>query len=275
MLCHYPLLSMIYTINYTYQQQTKLGMQLATGRRIISAADDPAGLVITEGMTAQIRGLRQAQRNVLDGISLIQTAEGSISECQSMLQRMRELSVQATNGTYNDGDRHKMDEEFQALKEGIDQIVLSTEYNTIPLLDGSKESDAIQLQVGANAGNTINFTIRNFSSSALGLDPLIISDSNDAQLAMTKLSDVMKTVSFERSKLGAVQNRLEHTTRHLENYELNLSDAVSRIRDVDIAEAMMHYKQKEVHLHAIQAILAQAMKMENNRVLQLLESMVG
>lgn len=268
-----PILSMINNMNNLYKRQSHLFMQLSTGQRIVSAADDPAGLAISEKMRSQIRGLRQAQRNVLDGISLIQTAEAGMNEIHNMLQRMRELSVQSANGTLRDEDREMLNMEFQELKEGIGDIASNTEYNTIPLLDGSKEIHGLNLQVGPNAGDQQILKIGSMTAIDLGIDTLDISTQAGAENAMDQLSNSIKNVSLKRGLLGAGQNRLEHTLNSLRNYEENLTAAESRIRDLDMAKAILEFTKNQILLQVSQALIAQSMRMERERVLKLFESL--
>jgi flagellin len=264
-------LRIINNMKHIQRRQDVLSYRLTTGQRINSAADDPAGLAISEKMRAQIRGIRQAQRNALDGISLIQTAEGAMNEIHSILQRMRELSVQAANGTNTDEDRARLNEEFQQLKEAISQFAQDTEFNTQPLLDGSKEKNGIILQVGSNMGNTMEVNIGNMDD--IGIEKLDISTQKGAQKAIKALDDSIKEVSSERSKLGAIQNRLEHTINNLENYEENLTAAESRIRDTDMAKTMIEYTKNQILLMVSQAILAQTMMMKRRQIMMLLLSL--
>ncbi|NLM12893.1 MAG: flagellin [Epulopiscium sp.] len=264
-------LRIINHMNSIQRNQDVLALRLATGQRINSAADDPAGLAISEKMRAQIRGLRQAQRNALDGISLIQTAEGAMNEMHSILQRMRELSVQAANGTNTDQDRAHLNDEFQQLKEAISQFARDTEFNAQPLLDGSKEEKGITLQIGPNMGDTLTVYIRDMTD--LGLDALDISTQEGAENALKALDDSISKVSSERSKLGAIQNRLEHTINYLANYEENLTAAESRIRDADMAKTIMEYTKNQILLMASQAILAQSMRMKRESIMMLLSSL--
>ncbi|NLK22254.1 MAG: flagellin [Epulopiscium sp.] len=264
-------LRIINHLNTLGRQQEVLSYRLATGQRINSAADDPAGFAISEKMRAQIRGVRQAQRNTLDGISLIQTAEGAMNEVHSILQRMRELAVQSANGTNTDKDRGYLDEEFQQLKEAIYQIAKDTEFNTQPLLDGSKKDKGITLQVGPNAGNTMEFTIGDMTD--IGIKDLRIDNEEDAKMAIGALDSSVDRVSSERARLGAMQNRLGHTLNNLANYEENLTAAESRIRDADMAETMMEYVKNQIAMMVAQAVLAQSMRMKRQNLLILLSSL--
>ncbi|MGM8215204.1 flagellin [Bacillaceae bacterium W0354] len=210
--------------------------KLSSGLRINRAGDDAAGLSISEKMRGQIRGLEMAQKNSQDGISLIQTAEGALNETHSILQRMRELAVQAANDTNADEDRTAIKAEIDELVSEIDRISADTEFNTKSLLDGTTTS--ISIQTGANSGNdTIDITLQSISSTDLSIDALDVTDNTNANTAIDSIQGAIDTVSEFRSKLGATQNRLEHTINNLSTSAENLTAAESRIRDVDHTEA--------------------------------------
>lgn len=241
--------------------------RLSSGFRINRAADDAAGLAISEKMRSQIRGLNQAIRNAQDGISLVQTAEGATQEIHSMLQRMRELAVQAASGTYTDDDRAALQDEVDQLIEEIDRIAKNTEFNTLTLLSGGITNSAIQ--VGANADQTIEIEINNLTASEIGVSGLSISSGGSAQNAISTIDEAIEKVSEERAKLGALQNRLEHTIANLGVTMENLTAAESRIRDVDMAAEMMEFTKFNILNQASIAMLAQA-NMQPQSVLQLL-----
>lgn len=264
---------MLNNLNGIMMKQARLTKQLSSGQRIVSAADDAAGLAISERMRGQIRGLRQAQRNVQDGISLIQTAEGGMVETQDMLHRMRELAVQASNGTLDPKDRELINEEFQELKEAINDISGGTQFNNKDLLDGSQETEGIYIQAGANAGQGMRIKIGNLSSAAMDLDGLDILTQDNAEIAMEKLKEANSYVSKQRATLGAQTNRLEHTLSNLQNQEENLQAAESRIRDLDMAKAIVEYTKNALLMQACQAMIAQSMKMEREYVLGLLKGL--
>lgn len=246
--------------------------KLSSGLRINSAADDAAGLAISEKMRAQIRGLEQATRNAQDGISLLQTAEGALNETHSILQRMRELAVQSSNGTLTDEDRDKIQEEVDQLIEEIDEIAQDTQFNKKNLIDGSLSgtSGAITLQIGANSGQTMSVEIASATVSGLGLSSGVdLSTQSGATAAIANIDTAIQTVSTQRAKLGAYQNRLEHTINNLSTSAQNLTAAESRIRDVDMAKAMMKFTKQNILMQASQAMLAQANQMPQG-VLQLL-----
>ncbi|MGN7385920.1 flagellin N-terminal helical domain-containing protein [Sporosarcina sp. SAFN-015] len=242
--------------------------RLSSGMRINRAADDPAGLAISEKMRAQIRGLQVAQRNIQDSISLFQTAEGALNESHAMLQRMRELSVQAANDTLTEADRELLNQEFQELKKEIQRTSTDTEFNTRKLLDGS--SSSFKTQAGANAGQSIEFSIGNMGIDALSLTNASIATREDADKAIASVDKAIQTVSSERSKMGAYVNRLEHSYNNALTMEENLTAAESRIRDVDIAKEMMALTKANILLQASQYILSLHMQQAQS-VLQLLK----
>ena len=241
----------------------KSSEKLSSGYRINRAGDDAAGLSISEKMRGQIRGLDQASTNAQDGISLIQTAEGALNEVQSVLQRMRELTVQAANDTNVTADRQAIAKEVHALTSEIDRIALQTEFNTMKLLSGGIAGKS--LQVGANAKQLITFNIGNMSATRLGVNSAAIAgviSSATVGTAVTGLISLVNTaittVSTERSSLGALQNRLEHTIANADNTSENLQAAESRIRDVDMAKEMVSYSKDNILQQAAQAMLSQA-----------------
>lgn len=228
--------------------------RLSSGMRINRAADDPSGLAISEKMRAQIRGLSMAARNIQDGISLFNTAEGALNETHAILQRMRELSIQAANGTLTDADRESLDLEFQELKKEIQRTSKDTQFNTLPLLDGSRTS--LKIQAGANAGQSIEFSIGDMGIDAIGLTDTSIATQADANAAIGELDDAIRMVSIERSKMGAYVNRLEHAYNNTLVMEENLTAAESRIRDTDIAKEMMALTKANIFFQASQYVLA-------------------
>lgn len=251
--------------------------KLSSGFRINRAGDDAAGLAISEKMRAQIRGLNQASRNAQDGISLIQTAEGALTETHAMLQRMRELVVQAANDTNTPEERTRISEELNELSTEIKEITVKTEFNTKKLLNGNYATSNITLQVGANSNQFIEFKIADMSASALSVESTdlgqVVASSISTASTISALTDTidnaLKLVSAERSKLGAVQNRLEHTIKNVDNTSENLSAAESRIRDVDMAKEMMEFTKQNILQQAATAMLAQANQAPQS-VLQLL-----
>jgi flagellin len=247
--------------------------KLSSGYKINRAADDAAGLSISEKMRNQIRGLNKASDNAQDGISLVQTAEGALNEVHSMLQRMSELSVQAANGTNDTTDRSSINDEIQQLKTEIERVGSTTQFNKMNILDGTFSTGANKLlQVGANANQTIKVDIDALKSvvgSSLMAD-LKTETATNAQSAITVVQNSIEKLSKLRSKLGAVQNRLEHTVANLDNISENTQSSESRIRDTDMAEEMVQYSKNNILQQAGQSMLAQA-NQANQGVLSLLQ----
>ncbi|MCY7916041.1 flagellin Hag [Bacillus vallismortis] len=246
--------------------------KLSSGLRINRAGDDAAGLAISEKMRGQIRGLEMASKNSQDGISLIQTAEGALTETHAILQRMRELTVQAGNtGTQQPEDLGAIKDEMDALIEEVDGISNRTEFNGKKLLDGSNSTDGFTFQIGANAGQQLNLKIDSMSANALGVDTLDVTDfaNTPFDTQLESIDTAINNVSKQRAKLGAVQNRLEHTINNLGASSENLTAAESRIRDVDMAKEMSEFTKNNILSQASQAMLAQANQQPQN-VLQLL-----
>ncbi|NKE06796.1 flagellin [Mesobacillus selenatarsenatis] len=254
-------------LNMNTTNQSKSIEKLSSGLRINRAADDAAGLAISEKMRGQIRGLEQASRNSQDGISLIQTAEGALNETHDILQRMRELAVQSANGTLEDEDRAQVDKEYQALALEVDRIAEKTEFNKKVLLDGTNTT--ISVQVGANANQTIDITLTDNKAATLMTAVGDVTTAANAQTEISALDTAIDTLNTNRATLGAVQNRLEHTIKNLDNASENLTAAESRIRDVDMAKEMMNQTKNSILAQASQAMLAQA-NQQPQGVLQLL-----
>ena len=238
--------------------QAKSIEKLSSGLRINRAGDDAAGLSISEKMRGQIRGLQQGSRNAQDGISLIQTAEGALNETHSILQRMRELSVQASNDTNKNEDRDMINKEFEALQSEITRIGNETEFNKQSLLSGSAAN--LSFQVGANKNQVIEITIKDMRAAALDVNKSAVNIKNKsaAQSAIDAIDKAIDKVSQQRADLGATQNRLEHTITTSDNTAENLQSAESRIRDVDMASEMMKYTSSNILAQAAQAMLTQA-----------------
>ena len=269
--------------------------KLSSGLRINKAGDDAAGLAISEKMKNQISGMTQASRNAQDGISLIQTAEGGLTETHSILNRMRDLAVQAKNDTNTKDDRGAIQKEMDSLTKEVDRIAKQTEFNGKSLLtakvDGAATTDgtSFTFQIGANAKQDITLKIENMTAKSLGLGE--VDDTTGAlsnQLDVTKAENIdsadpgsfdkiiekldtaIESVSTERANLGATQNRLDHTVSNLATTKENLSEANSRITDVDMAEEMMSFTKSNILSQASTAMLAQANQMPQG-VLQLLQ----
>ncbi len=244
--------------------------KLSSGFRINRAGDDAAGLSISEKMRGQIRGLNMASKNAQDGISMIQTAEGALNETHAILQRMRELAVQAANDTNVSVDRTAISNEIKELTKEIDRIATSTTFNEKELLNGKMSgTSAIKLQIGANSGVTMSLAIGNMKASAIGVSAISVSNHTKSASSISRINSAIKKVSAERSKLGANQNRLEHTIKNLDNSSENLQAAESRVRDVDMAKEMMEQTKQNILQQAATAMLAQANQAPQT-VLQLL-----
>lgn len=234
--------------------------KLSSGYRINRASDDAAGLSISEKMRGQIRGLKQASTNAQDGQSLIQTAEGAMNEIHSVLQRMRELTVQAKNDTYLSEDRAKIQTEMKQLQSEITRIATQTQFNKMNLLNGSFQNK--QLQVGANDGQVITFSIGTMSAKALGVDVIasFVRKAKGADIGtqLGTIDDAITTVSTARSDLGAISNRLDHTIANADNMAENLQSSESKIRDVNIASEMVSYSSMSILQQAGQSMLSHA-----------------
>lgn len=237
--------------------------KLSSGYRINRASDDAAGLSISEKMRGQIRGLKQASTNAQDGQSLIQTAEGAMNEIHSVLQRMRELTVQAKNDTYLQEDRAKIKTEVDQLQSEITRIATQTQFNKMNLLTGSYKS--MQFQVGANDNQVIKLSISRLTASALGVEGVASAIGNSAvskgsivddQLLI--IDEAITTVSTARSNLGAISNRLDHTIANADNMAENLQSSESKIRDVNIASEMVSYSSMSILQQAGQSMLSHA-----------------
>lgn len=278
--------------------------RISSGRRINSAADDPAGLSISEKMEAQIRGLQQSSRNAQDGISAIQVADGALNETTSMLQRLRQLAVQASNGTLTDQDRKNIQIEVDELTSGINKIATDTEFNTIKLLDpdgNDKANSNLKLQVGANQGQIMGVPIPDMKSNAINISgaagaeikskdgsvtgrfsttkcndasgyALDLSTPENARAAIKIYNDAINQVSSSRSSFGAMQNALEYRINYLDNTAENLEAAESRITDADIAKEMMEYTKQNILYQCCQAMFMQVDRKPEG-IIELLKSL--
>ena len=253
--------------------------KLSSGMKINRAADDAAGLFISEKMRSQVRGLNQASQNSLDGISAVQTAEGALDEVHAMLQRMRELAVKAGNTTLQSSDVQAIQDEISQLTSEIDQVAKTTQFNKTTLLNGDFKNK--MLQVGANAGQTLALSISAMTAKGLGLTAdsikvgagtakkITAADNKAATTVLKAVDKAIASVSTQRSSLGAIQNRLEHKIRNLDNAAENTQTAESRIRDTDMAKTMSKFTKDNILTQASQAMLAQANQLPQ-QVLQLL-----
>ena len=251
------------TITSSLQKSTE---KLSSGYRINRAGDDAAGLSISEKMRSQIRGLNKASSNAQNGISLIQVAEGALNETHSILQRMNELATQAASDTNTSVDRTAISAEMDQLTSEINRIQSTTQFNTMNLLDGSFKGD---LQVGSLKGQTISISISKMNAASIGVSGLNVTSNALAGTAMSSIQKAIESVSTQRSKLGAIQNRLEHTINNLDTTSENTQAAESRIRDTDMASEMVEYSKNNILQQAGQSMLAQA-NQQNQGVLSLL-----
>lgn len=234
--------------------------KLSTGSRINNAKDDAAGLAIGQTMTSQIRGLNQAVRNANDGINMMQTAEGAMVEQSNMLQRMRELAVQASNGTYSSTQRSYLQNEFDQLGSQITDISTDTTWNSINLLDGTG-SAGFSFQVGQNSGQTISISVANMSFSALAANVTLgsaVSSAAAAQTTIAELDAALETINQQRSTIGAGINRLTYAADNLTNIASNVTASRSTVMDTDYAEASTQLSKTQIIQQAATAMLAQA-----------------
>ena len=229
--------------------------KLSSGYRINRSADDAAGLAISEQMRSKINGLDQATANASDAIGLIQTAEGALTETHSMLQRMVTLATQSANGTYNSTARAAIGEEVTALKAEIDRISSTTDYNGVKPIASTSN---ITVQIGPTSGETLEIAAAKMDSGSLGVSAIAVSSVSAANSAITKINEAINTVSTHRAKLGASQNRLEHTINNLKTTNENMTAAESRIRDTDMAKEMAAFTKNNILNQAAQSMLSQA-----------------
>jgi flagellin len=265
-------------LGVTTGAQAKSTEKLSSGFKINRAADDASGLSISEKMRRQIRGLTQASKNAQDGISMVQTAEGALGEVHDMLQRMNELANKAANGTLSTGDRLDIKNEIQQLNSEIDRVSTTTKFNETYLMSSTK---SIALQVGADttADNTIKLTLSQMKHATIGISDAdvtsltsgaITAQQSTAKTLISQVEKAIKSVSAQRSQLGAVQNRLEHTIKNLDNVVENTTSAEASIRDTDMAAEMVAYSKNNILAQAGQSMLAQA-NQSNQGVLSLLQ----
>ena len=256
-------------LNLTVQTQSKSTEKLSSGYKVNRAADDAAGLAISEKMRRQIRGLTQASANAQDGISCVQTAEGALAEVHDMLQRMNELAVKAANGTNTTVDRGYIDSEVQALKSEITRVATTTTFNEQCLLDGSFSDKELQVGAENDTAQRITVSITGMNATSIGVGDTSVSDVDAAKSAIEEIKTALASVSKQRSDLGAIQNRLEHTIKNLDNVVENTTSAESSIRDTDMASEMVRYSNNNILAQAGQSMLAQA-NQSNQGVLSLL-----
>jgi len=259
-------------LGLTTKTQSKSTEKLSSGYKINRAADDAAGLAISEKMRRQIRGLTQASTNAQDGISAVQTAEGALNEVHDMLQRMNELAVKAANDTNMSEDRSYIKSEIDALVDEIDRVSSTTAFNNQMLLSGGFTGKKLQVGAETATANQITISISAMDASSLGVakDSVKVASHGDAKAAITAIKSAITALSQQRSDLGAVQNRLEHTINNLDNVVENTTAAESAIRDTDMASEMVKYSNNNILAQAGQAMLAQA-NQANSGVMSLLQ----
>lgn len=244
--------------------------QLSTGKRINSAADDAAGLAISNKMTSQIRGLNQAVRNANDGISMLQTAEGATHEITNMLQRMRELAVQAANDTYSPEDRVALNKEMIQLEEEITRIATNTKWNNMQILNNDSVDKVLQVGIANDEDSTITVSFVDLTASGLNVVGLEVTDHTFSQTALDKLDNAIAEVDAFRADLGAKINRLNYAADNLANISINTSASRSRIEDADYAKASSELARTQIIQQAATAVLAQA-NTDQQSVLKLLQ----
>jgi len=245
----------------------KTSKELSSGMRINSAADDASGLSVSERMRSQIRGLNQASRNVMNGVSMLQTAEGYMSSTTDILQRIRELAVQSANGIYSDEDRAMLQTEVEQLVSEVDRISQTAEFNGMTLLSGRFAEDGIRLQVGANVDQNFTVKLGDMSASALGLkgagqdgteQAISLADPESANMALATVDEALKTVNKSRADIGASMNRMEMTQKGIDIASENLAASESRIRDTDMAKTITSHVKNQILQQASVSLLSQA-----------------
>lgn len=250
--------------------------KLSSGERINKAGDDAAGLAISEKMRAQIRGLNQASKNITDGVSFIQTTEGYLNETTDILQRIRELAVQGSNGIYSDEDRMQIQVEVSSLVAEVDRIASSAQFNGMNMLTGRFATEGINFQVGANMDQSVKITIGAADATTLGLrgtqeggEMISVADQDSANRTLGTIDEALKTVNKQRADLGAAQNKFEMAQKGVNVAAENLTASESRIRDTDMAQEMVEYTKNAILSQANLAMEAQA-NSNNQNVLALL-----
>lgn len=256
----------------TNQNIGKAMERLSSGLRINRAGDDAAGLAVSEVMRSKIRGMGVAGRNAQDGVSMVQVADAALGTVTDMLQRIRDLAVQAANGTLNDSQRLNLDKEVQNVLQEVGRVGSDTEFNGVKILAGSVATAAcaVTLQIGANGGQNIGFTISTISTSDLGISGMAVSTQASATAAIASLDSAISILNTQRANMGAIQNRLEQTINRLGVTAENLQAAESRIRDADMAAEMIFFTKNQILQQSGTAMLSQANQAPQS-VLQLLK----
>ena len=245
----------------------KTSKELSSGMRINSAADDASGLAVSEKMRSQIRGLNQASRNVMNGVSMLQTAEGYMQSTTDILQRIRELAVQSANGIYSDEDRAMLQTEVEQLVSEVDRISQTAEFNGMTLLSGRFAEDGIKLQVGANTDQNFTVNLGNMSATALGLkvvgqdgteQSISLSDPESANMALATVDEALKVVNKNRADVGASMNRMEMAQKGINIASENIAASESRIRDADMAKTITEHVKNQILQQSSVSLLSQA-----------------
>ena len=245
----------------------KTSKELSSGMKINSAADDASGLAVSEKMRSQIRGLNQASRNVMNGVSMLQTAEGYMQSTTDILQRIRELAVQSANGIYSDEDRAMLQTEVEQLVSEVDRISQTAEFNGMTLLSGRFAEDGIRLQVGANTDQNFTVKLGNMSATALGLkgagqdgteQSISLSDPESANMALSTVDEALKTVNKNRADIGASMNRMEMAQKGINIASENIAASESRIRDADMAKTITEHVKNQILQQSSVSLLSQA-----------------
>ncbi len=246
------------SLSGTQSELSGVMQRLSSGYRINGAADDAAGLAISEKLRAQTRGLNQAARNAQDGVSVLQTAEAAMGETGTLLQRMRELAVQGANDTLTSSDRANVQMEMDQLLQEVDRFASTTEFNTNKLLSGSYATNSMTLQVGANQAQVIAFTITTTTAASLGVSGIAVSSQASANAAIASLDAAINSISTERAKMGSLQNRLQRTISNLNSQAEALTSSESRIRDADVAKEAINLTRLQILQQAGVAAQSQA-----------------
>lgn len=238
--------------------------RLSSGLRINRAADDSAGLAISQRLRSQVDGLKKASQNAEQGKNMVQTAEGFLTEIHNMLGRMRELSVQSAADTVTAADRASLDAEFNSLRDEIDRIASAAQYNNTALLDGTFTDKKFQIGANGTTDNQIAITINGTDSVTLGVDASKITDLDSSVAALGELDDAINAVSDSRSSLGTIQNRLAYTVASVDNAAENLASSESTIRDLDISDEITKFTKSQILVQAGMSMLAQANSVPQN-----------
>lgn len=261
--------SILNNLNKSYQVTDRAMERIASGNRINRAADDAAGLAISEKLLSQMNGLNMAAKNTQDGVSMLNVAEGALNETHSIVQKMRELAVQSANDTNTPQERNALNNQFQELIKEIDRIAGTTEFNTRTLLNGEYKDSPLRLHIGANSGQSMDVFLGDMSwQSVLGSNSgrtdlnLLTQESSDAMIGV--MDRVLNTVSHERSKIGAYTNRLEHAYNVTMNTGENLTSAYTQIHDADIAKEMMTITQERIKQQAATSVMSMQMQSASN-----------